>query len=138
MKELHFDYVLRTRYAETDQMGVVYYGNYPQYLELGRVEWLRSLGISYKQMEEEGIILPVVSLQINYKKPATYDELITIRTILKEIPNTKITFDYEVINEKNEVISTATTTLVFVDSKTWRPTRCPENLITLIKAKMGN
>ncbi|MDO4229720.1 MAG: thioesterase family protein [Capnocytophaga sp.] len=138
MKELHFDYALRTRYAETDQMGVVYYGNYPQYLELGRVEWLRSLGISYKQMEDEGIILPVVSLQINYKKPALYDELITIRTILKEVPNTKITFDYEVINEKGEVISTANTTLVFVDFKTWRPTRCPEKLITLIEAKMKN
>ena len=70
MKELYFDYVLRTRYAETDQMGVVYYGNYPQYLELGRVEWLRSIGFTYKAMEEEGVMMPVVSLQIQYKKPS--------------------------------------------------------------------
>ncbi|CEN50478.1 putative 4-hydroxybenzoyl-CoA thioesterase [Capnocytophaga canimorsus] len=87
MKNLCFDYQVRTRYSETDQMGVIYYGNYPQYLELGRVEWLRKLGVSYKQLEEEGIMLPVVSLQINYKKPALYDEILTIRTPnLKNLP----------------------------------------------------
>ena len=135
MKELYFDYVLRTRYAETDQMGVVYYGNYPQYLELGRVEWLRSIGFTYKAMEEEGIMMPVVSLQIQYKKPALYDELITIRTKLKELPSTKIEFDYEILNEKGELLSTANTVLVFVDAKTFRPVRCPEKLLKLIKAK---
>ena len=135
MKELHFDYVLRTRYAETDQMGVVYYGNYPQYLELGRVEWLRSIGFTYKAMEEEGIMMPVVSLQIQYKKPALYDELITIRTKLKELPSTKIEFDYEILNEKGELLSTANTVLVFVDAKTFRPVRCPEKVLKLIKAK---
>lgn len=133
MKDLHFDYVLRTRYAETDQMGVIYYGNYPQYLELGRVEWLRQLGISYKEMEEEGVMLPVVSLQINYKKPAFYDELLTIRTKFKEVTSSKIEFDYEILNEKSEIISTANTVLVFVDKKTWRPTRCPEKIIHLIQ-----
>ena len=125
MKELYFDYVLRTRYAETDQMGVVYYGNYPQYLELGRVEWLRSIGFTYKAMEEEGVMMPVVSLQIQYKKPALYDELITIRTKLKELPSTKIEFDYEILNERGELLSTANTILVFVDAKTFRPVRCP-------------
>ena len=135
MKELYFDYVLRTRYAETDQMGVVYYGNYPQYLELGRVEWLRSIGFTYKAMEEEGIMMPVVSLQIQYKKPALYDELITIRTKLKELPSTKIEFDYEILNEKGELLSTANTVLVFVDAKTFRPVRCPEKVPKLIKAK---
>ena len=135
MKELYFDYVLRTRYAETDQMGVVYYGNYPQYLELGRVEWLRSIGFTYKAMEEEGIMMPVVSLQIQYKKPALYDELITIRTKLKELPSTKIAFDYEILNEKGELLSTANTVLVFVDAKTFRPVRCPEKVLKLIKAK---
>ena len=126
MKELHFDYTLRTRYAETDQMGVVYYGNYPQYLELGRVEWLRAIGLTYKEMEAEGIMMPVVSLQIQYKKPALYDELITIRTKLKDLPSTKIEFDYEILNEKGELLSTANTILVFVDAKTFRPVRCPE------------
>ncbi|NWO30077.1 acyl-CoA thioesterase [Capnocytophaga sp. oral taxon 903] len=135
MKELYFDYVLRTRYAETDQMGVVYYGNYPQYLELGRVEWLRSIGFTYKAMEEEGIMMPVVSLQIQYKKPALYDELITIRTKLKELPSTKIEFDYEILNEKGELLSTANTVLVFVDARTFRPVRCPEKVLNLIKAK---
>ena len=135
MKELYFDYVLRTRYAETDQMGVVYYGNYPQYLELGRVEWLRSIGFTYKAMEEEGIMMPVVSLQIQYKKPALYDELITIRTKLKELPSTKIEFDYEILNEKGELLSMANTELVFVDAKTFRPVRCPEKVLKLIKAK---
>ncbi|AVM54594.1 thioesterase family protein [Capnocytophaga sp. oral taxon 864] len=135
MKELYFDYVLRTRYAETDQMGVVYYGNYPQYLELGRVEWLRSIGFTYKAMEEEGIMMPVVSLQIQYKKPALYDELITIRTKLKELPSTKIEFNYEILNEKGELLSTANTVLVFVDAKTFRPVRCPEKVLKLIKVK---
>ena len=133
MKELYFDYVLRTRYAETDQMGVVYYGNYPQYLELGRVEWLRAIGLTYKEMEAEGIMMPVVSLQIQYKKPALYDELITIRTKLKDLPSTKIEFDYEILNEKGELLSTANTILVFVDAKTFRPVRCPEKVLDLIR-----
>ena len=133
MKELHFDYTLRTRYAETDQMGVVYYGNYPQYLELGRVEWLRAIGLTYKKMEAEGIMMPVVSLQIQYKKPALYDELITIRTKLKDLPSTKIEFDYEILNEKGELLSTANTILVFVDAKTFRPVRCPEKVLDLIR-----
>lgn len=133
MKELHFDYTLRTRYAETDQMGVVYYGNYPQYLELGRVEWLRAIGLTYKEMEAEGIMMPVVSLQIQYKKPALYDELITIRAKLKDLPSTKIEFDYEILNEKGELLSTANTILVFVDAKTFRPVRCPEKVLDLIR-----
>ena len=133
MKELHFDYTLRTRYAETDQMGVVYYGNYPQYLEIGRVEWLRAIGLTYKEMEAEGIMMPVVSLQIQYKKPALYDELITIRTQLKDLPSTKIEFDYEILNEKGELLSTANTILVFVDAKTFRPVRCPEKVLDLIR-----
>ena len=133
MKELHFDYTLRTRYAETDQMGVVYYGNYPQYLELGRVEWLRAIGLTYKEMEAEGTMMPVVSLQIQYKKPALYDELITIRTKLKDLPSTKIEFDYEILNEKGELLSTANTILVFVDAKTFRPVRCPEKVLGLIR-----
>lgn len=138
MKEICFDYQLRTRYGETDQMGVVYYGNYPQYLELGRVEWLRSLGISYQEMEEVGVMLPVVSLQINYKKPALYDELITIRTLLKKIPSTKIEFDYQVINSKKEVISTANTVLVFVDRQTWKPIRCPKEILQIIEEAFDN
>ena len=83
---------VRVRYAETDQMGVVYHGNYAQYFEMGRVEWLRNLGISYKWMEDNGVMLPVVSLNINYKKPARYDDLLTIKTILKSQSTVKIEF----------------------------------------------
>ena len=119
----------RIRYGETDQMGVVYHGNYPQYLELGRVEWLRSLGISYKSMEENGYILPVTSITIKYRKPAVYDQLITIRTHLRNIPTVRISFDYEIEGENGEILATAETDLAFLDSVTRRPVRCPEYLL---------
>jgi acyl-CoA thioester hydrolase len=124
MKEHEFN--VRVRYSETDQMGVVYHGNYAQYLEIGRVEWLRNVGISYKWMEENGIMLPVVSLNINYKKPARYDDLLTVKTIFKSQTSVKIEFDYEIYNEKNELLTIASSILVFVDMKTTRPTLPPD------------
>ena len=124
MKEFEFN--VRVRYAETDQMGVVYHGNYAQYFEMGRVEWLRNLGLSYKFMEENGIMLPVVSLTMNYKKPARYDDLIRVRTIFKSQTSVKIEFDYEIFNEKDELLTTGTSMLVFVDMKTGRPTLPPQ------------
>ena len=106
----------RIRYGETDQMGVVYHGNYPQYLEMGRVEWLRTLGISYRNMEENGIMLPVISLRIDFKKSALYDDLIRVRTILVKRPAVKIEFDYFIYNEANELLAEANTVLAFMDS----------------------
>ena len=126
----------RVRYAETDQMGVVYHGNYAQYLEMGRVEWLRTMGISYKSMEENGIMLPVISLQVNYKKPAVYDDLITVRTILKKTPSVKIEFDFEIYNEAKELLADATVVLAFMDMERKRPVKCPEYLLDTI-AKYG-
>ncbi len=123
----------RIRYGETDQMGVVYHGNYAQYLEMGRVEWLRSLGISYKSMEESGLILPVISLQINYKKSAVYDDKIRVVTRLKSSPVVKIEFEYEIYNENGEILVTANTVLAFMDKKTNRPTRCPDYLLEKLK-----
>lgn len=123
----------RIRYAETDQMGVVYHGNYAQYLEMGRVEWLRSFGISYKSMEENGIMLPVISLQLNFKKSAVYDDLITVVTKLRKTPGVRIEFDYEIFNEKEELLVEANTVLVFIDMKTKRPVKCPEYLLDKIK-----
>ena len=123
---------IRVRYGETDQMGVVYHGNYALYLEMGRIEWLRKLGISYKKMEVEGIMLPVVSLTINYKKSAGYDDVINVKTQLKNKPTAKIEFEYEITNESGEILTTASTTLVFVDMKTNRPTRAPQNILDLI------
>ena len=132
-----FEFKVRVRYAETDQMGVVYHGNYAQYFEMGRVEWLRNLGFSYKFMEENGIMLPVVSLTMNYKKPARYDDLIRVKTIFKSQTSVKIEFDYEIFNEKDELLTTGTSMLVFVDMKTGRPTLPPtyvsEKLLAFIE-----
>lgn len=119
----------RIRYSETDQMGVVYHGNYAQFFELGRTEWLRSLGVTYKDMEISGIMLPVISLNCNFIKSALYDDVLTIKTFLKKKPMVKIEFDYEITNQNNELICTGNTTLAFMDSKTMRPTRCPDYLL---------
>jgi acyl-CoA thioester hydrolase len=119
----------RVRYSETDQMGVVYHGNYAQYLEMGRVEWLRSMGFSYKKMENDGIMLPVISLQMEFKKSATYDDLITVTTTLKKPPMVRIEFDYEIRNEEGELLVSANTVLAFIDMKTKRPTKCPSAIL---------
>ena len=119
---MHFNKIsFRVRYGETDQMGVVYHGNYAQYLEMGRVEWLRELGISYKNMEKNGIMLPVVSLCLDFKKSAAYDDLITVETRLKKLPLVKIEFDYTIYNESQEILTLANTVLAFLDVKTKRP-----------------
>lgn len=119
----------RIRYSETDQMGVVYHGNYAQFFELGRTEWLRKLGITYKDMETNGILLPVISLQCNFIKSALYDDVLTIKTVLKKKPMVKIEFDYEIINQNNEIICTGNTVLAFMNRTTMKPTRCPSYLI---------
>ncbi|BCY29706.1 acyl-CoA thioesterase [Flavobacterium okayamense] len=121
-----FDLKVRVRYAETDQMGVVYHGNYAQYFEMGRVEWLRNLGVSYKWMEDNGVMLPVVTLNMNYKRPAKYDDLLTIKTIFKSQTSVKIEFDYEIYNEAGELLTTGYSMLVFVDIKTGRPVLPPK------------
>jgi len=131
MREYEFD--VRVRYAETDQMGVVYHGNYAQYFEMGRVEWLRNLGISYKWMEENGIMLPVVALNMNYKKPARYDDLLKVKTIFKSQSSVKIEFDYEIYNEKEELLTTGYSMLVFVNMKTGRPTLPPDYVMERLK-----
>ena len=122
----------RVRYSETDQMGVVYHGNYAQYLEMGRVEWLREMGISYKTMEEEGVMLPVISLHVDFKKSIRYDDLITVRTTLKKKPSVKIEFDFQIFNETRDLLATATVVLAFIDMKRNRPIRCPQYLLDTI------
>ena len=129
----NFTFEIRTRYGETDQMGVIYYGIYPQYLEVARVEWLRSLGISYKELEALGVMLPVVSLQINYKRPARYDELLSITLTLRERPTSKITFDYQIFNEEKQLLAEANTTLVFVNKETFKPITCPDFILEKIE-----
>ena len=120
---------IRVRYGETDQMGYMYYGNYAQYYEVGRVEMLRSLGMSYSSMEADGIMMPVLELKCKYIKPALYDQEITVKTIIKTLPGIRIFFEYELYNEKEELINIGTTTLVFVDMKKNKPTNPPENFM---------
>jgi len=110
-------------------MGVVYHGNYAQFFELGRTEWLRSLGITYKDMETNGIMLPVISLKCNFIKSAVYDDILTITTFLKKKPFVKIEFDYEIINQNNELICKGNTVLAFMNRKTMKPTSCPNYLL---------
>lgn len=123
---------IRIRYGETDQMGVVYHGNYPLYLEMGRIEWLRKLGISYKKMEESGIILPVISLSLNFKQPAYYDDVINVKTQLKNKPTAKIEFEYEITNGQGEMITTATVVLAFIDKNLNKPVRVPKYILDAI------
>ena len=123
----------RVRYGETDQMSYVYHGNYPSYLEMGRIEWLRKLGVSYKKMEESGIMLPVIRLNINYKNPAKYDDVLTVKTTLKNLPSARIDFHYEIHNSDNQLITTAETTLVFVNMETNKPMRAPKYLLDKIE-----
>ncbi len=120
---------IRVRYGETDQMGYMYYGNYAEYFEVGRVEWLRSLGVSYKSLEESGIMLPVLNLNIDYIKPARYDDLLTVVTICKKKPLVKIEFDFEIYNENNELLTTGFTRLVFVNMQKNKPTKAPSKLL---------
>jgi acyl-CoA thioester hydrolase len=117
-----FDFTtqIRVRYADTDQMGFVYYGNYARYFEIGRVEALRSLGISYKALEEKGIMMPVLENYSKYIKPALYDNLLSIRVMIKEIPGTRIRFDYEITNEEGILIHLGYTVLVFISAENKR------------------
>ena len=131
---MKFDEIqIRVRYGETDQMGIVYHGNYPLYLEMGRIEWLRKLGISYKSMEENGIMLPVVSLNISYKKSARYDDVINVKTQLKKTPTARIEFMYEITDKDGEILTTAQTTLVFIDMKSNKPVRAPKYILEALE-----
>ena len=124
---------IRVRYAETDKMGYVYYGNYAQYYEVGRVEALRQLGLSYKSIEELGVMLPVISFKINYFKPAYYDDLLNIKTLITEISQTRINFEYEIYNEKCELLNNGDTILVFINMLTKKPCKAPEIFLERIK-----
>ncbi|MCR9154133.1 MAG: acyl-CoA thioesterase [Bacteroidetes bacterium] len=123
----------RVRYAETDQMGVVYYGNYSQYFEIGRVESLRALNLSYKKMEEEGIMLPVLKLEVKYLAPATYDDLIEISSEIRETPSTRITFHHEIRNEAGKLLTIGMVQLVFVDKLKNKPTTAPQYFLDKLK-----
>ena len=124
---------VRVRYSETDKMGVVYHGNYAQYLEIGRTDALRQIGLTYKSFEDNGIMMPVLSLNCKYLKSAYYDDELTIITMLKEIPKVRIHFYFEIYNQQNELLTKAEVELVNVDMKTNKLTMAPMVLIEALK-----
>jgi acyl-CoA thioester hydrolase len=120
----------RVRYGETDQMGYLYYGNYALYYEVGRAEMIRSLGMSYREMESQfGIMMPVMSLQMRFVRPALYDELVTIRTTLRELPSSTMTFHHELFNEKKKLLNGGSVKLCFVEMATNKTVPPPQYMI---------
>lgn len=129
--EIKDTHSFRPRYSETDQMGVVYYGNYATYFEVGRVELLRRLGVSYAQLEADGTMLPVVHMSIDFKRGAKYDEEVQLETSINEFPTRKISF-YHILKDKNgDTLVSGKVVLVFVDKITFKPKSCPEELASL-------
>ncbi|MDN6280800.1 MAG: acyl-CoA thioesterase [Psychroflexus sp.] len=123
---------LEVRYAETDQMQIVHHSNYAIYFEQARVDWLRKQGMHYDKLENEGIMLPLIHLEVNYKKPAVFGDQLQVKTFLTEIPNVKISFDYQIYNQRNELLTSGKTIHAFVSSETRRPMRCPQSILELL------
>ncbi len=120
---------IRVRYGETDKMGYLYYGNYAQYYEVGRVEAIRSLGLSYKELEDRGIMMPVLDMQSTFVKPAYYDDVLKVTTTITELPKVRAFFSYEITNANNDIINYGKTTLIFFDWERRKPCRAPEELV---------
>lgn len=124
---------VRVRYYDTDQMGIVYYGNYARFYEIGRVEALRYLGMAYKDLEERGIGMPVYDMSSRFIRPARYDDQLTIRVTIPQLPTTRIVFHYEIFNQDGLLLNTGETTLIFLKSATGRPGPAPADLVESIK-----
>lgn len=123
---------VRVRYADTDKMGFCYYGNYPKYYEIARVESFRALGYPYKEMEGTGVGMPVLDMTIKYHGPARYDDLLTIKLIIPEAPRARILFQYEIRNEEGKLLNTGETTLAFMNMETGRPVKMPQRMLDLM------
>ncbi|MBL7928147.1 MAG: acyl-CoA thioesterase [Bacteroidia bacterium] len=124
---------IRVRYAETDRMEYVYYGRYAEYFEIARVETLRSLGITYRELEDSGILLPVLEYQVKFLKPVYYDEMITVKTVIPVLPAARIQFEYETFNNENVRVNIASTSLVFIRKETKKPCAAPESLLSRLR-----
>lgn len=127
------DTYVRVRYGETDQMGFVYYGKYAEYFEVGRVELIRSMGLSYKEIEEKGIFLPVADLKVQYKKPGRYDDLLRIRACLSEFPRSSFMTTYEIFNEAEELLVTGSVKLAFFHREKLIPVRAPSYIVEAVQ-----
>jgi len=125
--------MIRVRYGETDRMGYLYYGNYPEYFEVARTDMIRSLGLSYREIEDSGIIMPVRSLKVDYKLPAKYDELLKVKSCLNKLPEVKLDIDYEMYNEAGAMICSGNTVLAFVDANSRRIRRAPEFFMEAVR-----
>lgn len=129
---IQFETSVRIRYGETDRMGYAYYGNYASYFEVARVEMLRSLGITYKKLEDDGILLPVAEFAIKYYAPAYYDDILRIVTSIEELPAVRMKFRYKTYREE-KLLNEASTDLVFVDARSGKPIRCPADVLNLLQ-----
>ena len=124
---------LRVRYFDTDQMGIVYYGNYARFYEIGRVETMRFIGIDYRELEDKGVGMPVYDMTTRFLRPARYDDILTVRVTVPQMPKTRMLFQYEIFNQHGQLLNTGTTTLVFVRSDSGRPCAAPPELVDVAK-----
>ena len=136
--ELLHETQIRVTYKDTDRMGYSYYGNYPTYYEIGRTEFLRELDLTYKQLEDDGFLLPIVKMNIQYLKPARYDDLLTIKTYYKKLHSVKVEFEYEIFNSKQELINKGYTLLAFVNVETRKPTQAPQYYLDVMNKYFKN
>ena len=129
----YFTEPFRIRYTETDQMGFAHHSNYLNYFEMARIEWLNKIGYSYKELEAQGIVMPVVSANINFKRPAFFDDFLRIKLTLEAIPKVTIKINYLIINESEEEIASGSTVLAFLNQSNNKPVRCPNSLLEVIQ-----
>jgi acyl-CoA thioester hydrolase len=130
---LSFEHKLRVEYHHTDQMGIVHHSNYIKFFEAARTEWLRAAGLTYAEMERRGVMMPIVDVQIKYRQPAYYDEMLSITTSVRELPMARMTFYYEIRGEDGREVASGMTTLGFIDSVTRRPQRVPQWLMEVLE-----
>lgn len=124
----------RVCYADTDQMGIVYYGNYAKLFEIGRGEAFRQIGMTYKALEATGVIMPVIHLEVNYHASAFYDDLLTIQTAINSFPTTRVKFEHEIYNEAGKLLITGSVTLCFINQNKSRPVKIPEEMAKRLRA----
>lgn len=127
-----FETTIRVEYHHTDQMGIVHHSNYVKFFEVARTEWLRAVGMTYAEMERRGVMMPIVEVQVKYKQPAYYDELIRVRAFVDALPMARMNFRYEIRGEDGREIATGMTTLGFIDKVTRRPQRAPQWLLEVM------
>mgnify|MGYP003303470412 FL=1 len=133
----NFETQIRVEYHHTDQMGIVHHSNYVKFFEVARTEWLRAAGLTYAEMERRGVMMPIVEVQVKYRQPAYYDELITVRVEVAELPMARMTFRYEIRGEDGRDIASGLTTLGFIDKETRRPQRAPQWLMEVLKRELN-